>query len=87
MDDCHYWQGSRKAVDEYFSSRGGNAPLWNNLEQWSSPDSARIENLCAGIDARPSCLAARVKWNNHSLEGPAQDCLLMAFQHHCNLVE
>ena len=31
VDDYHYWQGSRKAVDEYFRSRGGNAPLWTRI--------------------------------------------------------
>lgn len=31
VDDYHYWQGARKAVDEYFSNLGGRQPLWTRI--------------------------------------------------------
>lgn len=31
VDDYHYWNGSRQAVDEYFGARVGRTPLWTRI--------------------------------------------------------
>ena len=31
VDDYHYWQGARKAVDEYFATLGERLPLWTRI--------------------------------------------------------